>query len=69
MDLHDGDERGIEVIRLWLLRVEDLHREGTAGNSEDRTSKEVLRELLSIQGGRGDNEFQIWPTFNGLCNR
>ena len=25
VDLHDGDERGVQVVRLGLARVQDLH--------------------------------------------
>ena len=35
MYLHDGDEGGVEVVRLCLLRVEDLDGVGAAGDGED----------------------------------
>ena len=35
VDLHDGDERGVEVVRLGSLGVEDLDGEGAPGDGED----------------------------------
>ena len=68
MDLHDGDERGVEVVGLGLLCVEDLDRVRPAGNGEDGASEEVLRELLSIEGGRCYDEFEVRTTLDCLCN-
>lgn len=67
MDLHDRYERSVQVIRLWLLRVEDLYGVCAAGNGEDGTSEEVLGELLGVESSRGDDELQIWSTIDGLC--
>lgn len=35
MDLHDGDQRGIQVVSLRLLRVQNLNRVGTTRNRKD----------------------------------
>lgn len=36
VDLHDGDQRGIQVVSLCLLGVQNLYRVGTARNRKDR---------------------------------
>lgn len=35
MDLHDGDQRGIQVVSLRLFSVQNLHGVGTARNRKD----------------------------------
>ena len=66
MDLHHGDQGRVEIVSLGLLGVEHLHWICSAGDCEDRTPEEVLRELLSVEGGGRDNELQVWPTLDGL---
>lgn len=35
VDLHDGDQRGIQVVSLRLFSVKNLNRVGTARNRKD----------------------------------
>jgi hypothetical protein len=68
MDLHDGDQRGIQVIALGLLRIEDLDRERSTGNGENGTAVEVLGELFGIEGGGSDDDLEVWAPLDGLCD-
>ena len=63
MDLHDCDERGVEIVGFRFFGVEDFDGESTTGDGEDRTFEEIFRELFGIESGRGDDEFKIWPPF------
>ena len=47
MDLHHSDEGSIQVVRLRLLRVEDVHWVGAAWDGEDGL---VGREECVIEG-------------------
>ena len=60
MDLHDGDEGGVQVVRLGLLAVQDLHGEGPPGDGEDGSLEEVLGELDRVQRGRRHDELQVF---------
>ena len=51
VDLHDGDETGVKVIRLGFFAVEHLHRVGPSRDGEDGRFVEVLGELDGIQRG------------------
>lgn len=46
---------------LWCLGVEDVHRVSAAGYSEDWSVVEVLRELLSIERGAGNQQLDVRP--------
>ena len=63
MDLHDSNERGVEVICLGFLRVEDLDRICPSGDREDRSFEEILRELDGIKCGGGDDQLQVRSLF------
>jgi hypothetical protein len=59
VDLHDGDQRCIQVIAFRLLGVKDFDRERSTGNGENGTAVEVLGELFGIKGGGSDNNLQV----------
>ncbi len=48
MYLHDGDERRVQVIRLRLLRIQDLHRVRPAGDGEDRLKNKHGTDQYSV---------------------
>ena len=48
VDLHDGDETGVEVIGLGFFGVEDLDWISATGDREDRGLEEILRELDGV---------------------
>ena len=60
MDLHDGNQCGIEVVRFRFLCVEDVHRVCAAGNGEDGGLVEVGGELDGIKCGRCDYQLQVF---------
>ena len=66
MYLHDRDEGRIQVVRLCLLCVQDLHRVGSTRYGEDGGLEEVLRELHGVQGGRGHDKLHIWSFLHHL---
>lgn len=66
MDLHDCDERGVEIVAFGLLRVQDFYRVGTAGDGEDGTLEEVFRELFSIERSGSDDNLQVRSSFGGF---
>ena len=68
MNLHDRDERSVEVVRFGLLGVENLDGVSASGNSEDGTAEEVFGELFSVEGGGGDDELKIGSTLEGFCS-
>lgn len=51
MDLKDGHQGGLEVVRLRLLGVEDLDGVLPALQVQHRRLVEVLREEVHIHGG------------------
>lgn len=61
VDLHDGDERCIHVVRLWRARVQDFHRVCAPWDGEDGAVEEIGRELVSIQRRRSHDQLQVWP--------
>lgn len=67
MNLHDGDEGGVEVVGFGFLGVEDLDGIGTSGDGEDGAAEEVLGELLGVEGGGGDDELEVGAALEGLC--
>lgn len=69
MDLHDGDETGIQVVCLRLFGVEHLHWVGTPWDGEDGRFVEVLRELDGIKCGRSHNEFHVRAFLHRLKER
>mmetsp|Transcript_15244 Transcript_15244/g.32018 ORF Transcript_15244/g.32018 Transcript_15244/m.32018 type:complete len:437 (-) Transcript_15244:1676-2986(-) len=50
MDLEDGDNASVEVIRLWGLCVVNANRVASTRDVENGRVVEVFRELLSVQG-------------------
>ena len=66
MDLHDGNERCIKIVRFRLFSVEDLNRVGATGNSEDRTLEEVLGELFSVESCGCNDNLQVWSSLYSL---
>lgn len=59
MDLHHCHQRRLNVVFLWLVRVEDLHRECTARNGENVRVEEISAELLSIESGTRDDKLEV----------
>ena len=61
MDLHDGYEGSIKIVRLRFLSVKDIHRVCAPRNGEDGCLVEVRGKLDGVQCGRGDNKLQVFP--------
>ena len=59
--MHDGDDAGVEVVRLGFEGVEDLHREGPAGDRENGAVEEEGGELLGVERGRGHHQLEVGP--------
>mmetsp|Transcript_2444 Transcript_2444/g.7118 ORF Transcript_2444/g.7118 Transcript_2444/m.7118 type:complete len:297 (-) Transcript_2444:603-1493(-) len=59
MDLHNGDESSIEIVRLWLLGVKDFHRKCTARNGKDGAMEEVGAKLLGIERRTCYNDLHV----------
>lgn len=59
MDLRDGAERGLEIIGLGLLRVEQLDGEKTARDFKKRRVGEVVLEGGGVEGGGHDDQLEI----------
>ena len=66
MDLHDGDETGIQVVCLRLFAVENLHWESSSRDGEDGSFKEILGEFDGVQSCRGDDELQVFTFLHRL---
>lgn len=49
MDLHDGDERSVQVVAFGFFGVEDLNGIGSPRDGEDGAFEEVFRELFSVK--------------------
>ena len=49
MNLHHGDQRGIEIIRFGFLGVENFHLKGSTGNREDRLEEKSLHTVSRRQ--------------------
>ena len=66
MNLHNGDQRRVQVVSLRLLRVQYLDWVRPAGNCKDRRLKEILGELHGIERRRCHDQFEIWSLFHRL---
>ncbi len=66
MDLHHGDETGIQVVCLRFFGVENLHWEGSSWDGEDGSFKEILGELDGIQCSRGHNQLHVFTFLDRL---
>lgn len=60
MNLHDGDETGVQVVRLRFFGVENLHWEGSSRDGEDGRFKEILGEFDSIQCSRRHDQLHVF---------
>mmetsp|Transcript_1749 Transcript_1749/g.4731 ORF Transcript_1749/g.4731 Transcript_1749/m.4731 type:complete len:261 (-) Transcript_1749:217-999(-) len=61
MDLHHSDQRRIEIVRLGLLGVQNLHRKCAPGNRENRTVEKIRRKLFSIERRGRHDDLKIFP--------
>eukprot|EP00982_Pelagococcus_subviridis_P007730 30718-Pelagococcus_subviridis.AAC.3 len=61
VNLQHRDHRGVEVVRLRLPRVQDVHRVPPTGNAEDGREVKVLAELFRVQRRGGDEELNLRP--------
>lgn len=59
MDHEYGADGCLEVVWLWLGRVERLDGECAAGNLEERRAVEVVLELLGLQSSAHDDDLEI----------
>lgn len=66
MDLSDGAEGGLEVVRLGLLRVEKLDGEETSRDFEERSAGEVVLERGRVEGGAHDDELEVGAVVEDL---
>lgn len=60
MDLHNGDETGIQIVGLRFFGVQDLHWESSSWDGEDGSFKEILGEFDSIQCRRRHDELHVF---------
>ena len=60
VDLQHRHDGGVQVVGLRRLGVVDVHGVAPAGYSEDGGKVEILRELLGVQRGAGDEELEVW---------
>ena len=66
MDLHDGDEAGVQVVRLGLLGVQHLHGVRPTGDGEDGRLVEILGELDGVQRGRRHDQLHVRAFLHSL---
>ncbi len=69
MDLHHGDETGIQVVRLRFFGVENLHWEGSSWDGEDGSFKEILRELNGVQRRRRHDQLHVFTLLYRLKDK
>ena len=62
MNLHDGNKRGVEVVAFRLFGIKHFDRIGSSGDGEDRAFVEILGELFSVEGRRGDDDLEVWSS-------
>eukprot|EP00965_Chrysotila_dentata_P045002 1494767-Pleurochrysis_carterae.AAC.5 len=60
-DLHDGADGGLEVVALWLGRVEDLDRVQPAGHLHQRRRVEVGLELARVERCTHHDQLEVGP--------
>merc|ERR1719458_1605493 len=61
VDLKRGHHDGINVVSFRCFCVIDVNWEPSTGNPEDGGIVKELAELLSVQGGGGDQKLEVWP--------
>lgn len=66
MDLHDGDEAGVQVVRLRLSGVENFHWVCSPWDGEDWGFVKVLGEFHGVQGRRGHDQLHVSALLDGL---
>jgi hypothetical protein len=59
MDLQDGHDARVEVIRLRRLGVVDVHRIPSSGYFKHRRVVPVPRELIRVERGAGDENLDV----------
>lgn len=69
MDLHDGDQTGIQVISLRLFSVQHLYWVSTAWNGENGGLVEILGELHSVQRSGCHNQLHVCALLYSLCKK
>ena len=69
MNLQHGPYGGLEVVTLGLGGIEDLDGEGTTRDGEQWGVVEVGLELLGIEGGRHDNDLEVFAAGGDLLEQ
>lgn len=59
MDLSDSAKRGLEIIGLRFLGVEELDREETTRDLKERSARKVVLERGGVESGAHDDKFEI----------
>ena len=59
MDLHDGYERRVQIIRFGFLCVQNFDRKCSTWDGEDGCFHEILRKLDGIKRCRRHNPILI----------
>lgn len=58
VDLDDGADGRLQVVPLWLRRVEDLHGVRASGDGQQRTLVEIHLELAGVERGAHDDDLE-----------
>lgn len=67
MDLHDRDQRSVEIVVLGLFGIEHFDRECSTGDSENGTTVEISSKLFSVKGSRSNDDFQVGSSLDRFC--
>ncbi|KRY55600.1 hypothetical protein T03_17706 [Trichinella britovi] len=59
VDLHDGDQRRVQIVGLRFAGVQHFDRKCASGYCENRRLVEVLGKFYRVQSGRSDNQLQL----------
>lgn len=59
MNLHDGDEAGVQIVGLGFFGVKNLNWIRSSWDGEDGRFVEILRELDGVQRGRSYDQLHV----------
>ena len=69
MNLHHRCQGCLNIICLRLCGIQDLNRERSSGNREDRTLEVVLGKLFRVQRCGRDDQFEIFSSLTELFQK
>ncbi len=69
MNLQHRPDGSLDIVPLRLRGIKDLDRVRPAGDCEQWRIEEICLELLGVEGGRHDDDLQVFPPLGDLLEQ